>query len=92
MAKTIKIAPDLDEIKREGNVFSCEFNNMAIRWCIAADCRNMDTEAESKLKEWMQTAIGMSSKLWQVPYQLNKYLPFASEVYVNGEKVDYPKE
>lgn len=92
MAIEVKIAPELDEIKREGNVFSCEFNGMAIRWCIAADCSDMSEKAETNLKKWLQNAIGLSGKMWQVPYLLNKNLPFASEVYVNDEKVDYPKE
>jgi hypothetical protein len=92
MAETIKIAPDLDEIRREGNVFSCEFNGMAIRWAIAADCSDMSDEDEATLKKWLQGAIGMSGKLWQVPWMLNKNLPFGSEVYVNGNKVDYPKD
>ena len=92
MAKIIKIAPDLEEIKREENVFSCEFNNMAIRWAIAADCKNMSADTEQNLKKWLQNAIGFSGKLWQLPYLLNKNLPFSSEIYVNDEKVDYPKE
>ncbi len=92
MAIDIKIAPDLDEIKREGNVFCCEFNNMKIRWAIAADCADMSDEDELTLKKWLQNAIGFSGKIWQVPYALNKNLPFASEVYVNDKKVDYPKE
>lgn len=92
MAIEVKIAPELDEIKREDNVFSCEFNGMAIRWCIAADCSDMSEKTETNLKKWLQNAIGFSGKMWQVPYLLNKNLPFASEVYVNDEKVDYPKE
>lgn len=92
MAIEVKIAPELDEIKREGNVFSCEFNGMAIRWCIAADCSDMSEKDEENLKKWLQNAIGFSGKMWQLPYLLNKNLPFASEVYVNDEKVDYPKE
>lgn len=87
----VKIAPDLEEIKRDGNVFSCKFNGMVIRWCIAIDCNHIDAETELKLKNWLQSAIGVSGKMWQVPYQLNKNLPFASEVYVDGEKVEYPK-
>lgn len=89
---TIKIAPDLGEIRRNGNVFECDFNNMAIRWAIAADCQDMSEKNETTLKKWLQTAIGMSDKLWQVPYLLNQHLPFSSEVYVNGKKVEYPKE
>lgn len=88
----VKIAPDLEEIKRDGNVFSCEFNGMAVRWCVATDCENMSADTEAKLKQWLQTVIGMSGKMWQVPFLLNKNLPFASEVYVNGEKVNYPKD
>jgi len=53
MAKTVKIAPDLEEIKREENVFSCEFNGMAIRWAIADDCKNMSSDTEQNLKKWL---------------------------------------
>ena len=91
MAKTIKIAPDLTEIRRDGNVLSCEFNNMAIRWCIAEDCNDLSEEEEYTLKQWLQTAIGMSSKMWQVPYLLNNNLSFPSKVYVNGKEVEFPK-
>lgn len=89
---TIKIAPDLGEIRRNGNVFETEFNGMAIKWAIAADCQNLSEKKETTLKTWLQTAIGMSGKMWQVPYALNKGLPFPSTVYVNGKEVDYPKE
>ena len=92
MAKEIKMAPDLDEIKRNGNVFECDFNGMHIKWCIARDCSNISEKNETALKKWLQNAIGMSGKLWQVPYALNKGLPFPSTVYVNDKKVDYPKE
>lgn len=91
MAKTVKIAPDLDEIRREGNVFICSFNNMHIKWAIADDCSDMSEETEVNLKTWLQQAIGFSGKMWQVPWLLNDNLPFSSEVYVNGEKVEYPK-
>lgn len=92
MATEFKIAPDLDEIKRNGNVFECDFNGMHIKWAIARDCSVMDEKTEQTLKQWLQNAIGMSGKLWQVPYALNKGLPFPSIVYVNGEAVEYPKE
>lgn len=90
--KTIKIAPDLGEIRRNGNVFETEFNGMAIKWVIAYDCSDMSVKNETALKQWLQNAIGMSGKMWQVPYALNKGLPFPSTVYVNGKEVDYPKE
>jgi hypothetical protein len=90
--ETIKIAPDLGEIRRNGNVFETEFNGMAIKWAVAYDCSDMDADTENNLKKWLQMAIGMSGKMWQVPYQLNDKLPFASEVFVNGKKVEYPKE
>ena len=92
MAKTIQIAPEREEITREANTFKCEFNNMAISWSIAADCSDMDSETEDKLKDWLSMAIAMSDHTWQVPYLLNKNLPFKSEVYINGKKVDYPNE
>lgn len=91
MAIEVKIAPDLEEIKRDGNVFECDFNKMHIKWVIAMDCRDMSDENELNLKKWLQNAIALSGKMWQVPYALNKGLPFASEIYVNGEKVEYPK-
>ncbi len=89
--KTIKIAPSADEIRREGNVFLTEFNGMAIKWVLPPDYADMDDEDEQTLKDWLSTAIAMSGKMWQVPYQLNQHLPFKSEVYVNGERVEYPK-
>lgn len=92
MATEIKIAPDLDEIKREGNVFECDFNGMHIKWVIAMDCSDMSEKNETTLKKWLQNAIGMSGKLWQLPWMLNKKLPFPSTVYMNGKEVEYPKE
>ena len=92
MAQEIKIAPDLDEIKREGNVFECDFNGMHIKWVLAYDGNKIGISDEETLKQWLQNAIGLSGKLWQVPYALNKGLPFPSTVYVNGEEVEYPKE
>lgn len=92
MAIEVKIAPELDEIKREGNVFECEFNNMHIKWIIAYDCKELGISDEANLTQWLQNAIALSGKMWQVPYALNKGLPFPSTVYVNGEEVDYPKE
>ena len=49
MATEIKIAPDLDEIKRKGNVFECDFNGMHIKWCIGDDCSDMDEKTEQEL-------------------------------------------
>jgi hypothetical protein len=92
MAKEIKIAPDLDEIKRDGNVFTVDFNDMHIKWIIAKDCSDMSEKIETALKQWLQSAIGMSGKMWMVPYALNKGLPFPSMVYVDGKEVEYPKE
>ena len=91
MSIEIKLAPDLEEITREGNVFSCEFNNMNIKWCIAHDCNDISKKDEENLKMWLQNAIAFSGKTWQLPFLLNQNLPFTSEVYVNGEKVEYPK-
>lgn len=88
----IKIAPDLDEIKRKENVFECDFNGMHIKWVIAYDCKKLGISDEANLKKWLQNAIGMSGKLWQVPWVLNKQLPFPSTVYVNDKEVEYPKE
>jgi hypothetical protein len=92
MAIEVKIAPELDEIRREGNVFECEFNDMHIKWCIGDDCSDVDEKTEQNLKKWLQNAIAMSGKMWQVPYLLNKNLPFPSMVYVNGKEVEYPKD
>lgn len=92
MATEIKIAPDLDEIKRNGNVFECDFNNMHIKWVIAIDSSDMSETNEMTLKKWLQNAIALSGKMWQVPYALNKGLPFPSMVYVNDKEVEYPKE
>jgi len=92
MAIEVKIAPELDEIRREGNVFETDFNNMHIEWIVAMDCKELGISDETTLKKWLQNAIGMSGKMWQVPYALNKGLPFPSTVYVNGKEVDYPKD
>lgn len=92
MAIEVKIAPELDEIRREGNVFETDFNDMHIKWVLAYDGNKIGISDEANLKKWLQNAIGMSSKMWQVPYLLNKHLPFPSVVYVNNMKVDYPKE
>ena len=92
MAIEIKLAPNMDEIKRDGNVLSCEFNGMKIRWAIGDDCSDIDDKTERSLKEWLQNAIGMSGKMWQVPFILNKNLPFPSKIYVNDKEVDYPKD
>lgn len=81
----------MEEIKRKGNVFSCEFNGMQIRWAIGEDCSDMNGNAEEKLKQCLQTAIGLSGKMWQVAFVLNKSLPFPSKLYVNGKEVEYPK-
>lgn len=89
--RTIKIAPGSEEITRNGNVFSCEFNNMKIRWEIEADCNEMDEETENKLKKWLSCGIAMSGKLWQLPYMLNDKLPFSSKIFVNDKEVEYPK-
>ena len=90
MATEVKIAPDIEDIKREGNVFTVDFNGMKIKWCIGDDCSDMDESTERTLKEWLQTAIGLSGKMWLVPYMLNEKLPFPSIVYVDGKVVDYP--
>ena len=50
----IKIAPSIDEITRNENVLSCDFNNM------------------------------------QGPFILNSNMPFKSEFYVDGEKIEDP--
>ena len=86
----IKIAPDLEEITRENNVFSCEFNSKKIRWCIAYDCSNLSEENETILKKWLQNAIALSSKSWQIAYFLNNNgLPFSSDIFINGDKIEY---
>lgn len=92
MAIEVKMAPDLDEIKRKGNVFECDFNDMHIKWVVALDCSDLDEHGERILKDWLQTTIGLSSKMWQVPWVLNKQLSFPSTVYVNGKEVEWPKE
>lgn len=90
MAKKVKIAPSLKDIRRNGNVFECEYNKIRIKWVIAMDCAYMSKENEKILKQWMQSAIGKSSRLWQVPYLLNKGNPYPSVVYMNDERFDYP--
>jgi hypothetical protein len=87
--KTIQIAPKWNEITRKENVFTCKFNNMDIKWCIAYDCSNLTKEDDKELKKCLSTAIAISSSLWRLPYLLNNDAMPLSEVYVNGEKVEY---
>ena len=87
----IKIAPDLDEIRREGNVFECDFNKMHIKWIVAYDGNKIGISDEASLKKLLQAAIALAGKMWQVAWTPNNNLPFASELYVNDEKVEYPK-
>lgn len=85
-----KIAPNLEEITRNGNVFECDFNNMHFKWVIAWDCSSMSDKNEGILKQWLQNAIGFASKTWQIAYCLNNGgLPFSSDLYINDKKVKY---
>lgn len=90
MAEKVSIAPDIEDIKRTGNVFECDFDGMHIKWAVATDCSDMDETTERNLKSCLQTAIALSGKMWQVPYALNMSLGFSSEVYVDDKRVDYP--
>lgn len=90
MVKKVKIAPNLDDIRRNGNVLECEYNDVHIKWVIAMDCSNISTEDETTLKQYLQAAIGTSSRLWQVPYKLNKAITLPSVVYVNDEVYNFP--
>lgn len=86
----IKIAPSIDEITRNENVLSCDFNNIHLKWVIAWDCSELSPDDDEHLKRWLCNAIAVSSKLWQVPFILNSNMPFKSEFYVDGEKIDDP--
>jgi hypothetical protein len=85
---TIDIYPDIEEITRKNNVFSCEFNNKKIRWCIAYDCNNLSEENETNLKMWLQNAIALSSKSWQIAFFLNNGLPFSSDIFIDCVKIE----
>ena len=67
--KTIKIAPNLDEIEVGANYVSTEWNG-GIRY----EAEGLDQYEEESLKQCFSTAIAMSSKPWQLERMLNECL------------------
>ena len=67
--KTIKIAPNLDEIEVGANYVSTEWNG-GIRY----EAEGLDRYKEDYLKQCFSTAIAMSSKPWQLERMLNECL------------------
>ena len=64
--RTIKIAPDLNEITMSGNVMSTKFNGMKIEYIMSVKPDELSEDDVENLKRWLQAAIGMSSKSWQI--------------------------
>ena len=67
--KTIKIAPNLDEIEVGANYVSTEWNG-GIRY----EAEGLDQYEEESLKQCFSAAIAMSSKPWQLERMLNECL------------------
>lgn len=90
--KTIKIAPDLDEITVSGNVVSTEFNGMKLEYVMAVP--EIAEEDIEPIKECMQAAIGIASKAWQIAWGLGQCIQVDGKpigrLYVNGELVKEP--
>jgi hypothetical protein len=69
MVKTIKIAPNLDEIEVGANYVSTEWNG-GIRY----EAEGLDRYKEDYLKQCFSTAIAMSGRRWQLEAMLNDHL------------------
>lgn len=85
-----KIELKAEDITRNDNVISCDYLNMHIEWVIDWDCSELSPDDDKYLKNCLNNAIAVSSKLWQVPFILNSNMPFKSVVYVDGEKIEDP--
>lgn len=68
--KTIKLAPDLNEISVSGNVVSTEFNGMRIKYIMCVE--TIDPEDEEGIKKCLQGCIAMSSKTWQLQWGMDQ--------------------
>ena len=84
---TIKIAPNANEIKREGTSFITDFNGMHIVWQLPSEYAPMSKESEQNGKECLSCAIAMSSKLYQAAATLDRALGTATKFYVNGNEI-----
>lgn len=80
---TVKIAPDLNDIKVVGNVLECEFNNMEFRLVLAIDPRYTKFEIILGLKTYLQAAIGFSSKTWQIVDYLKRHIKIKHTLHIN---------
>lgn len=63
--ETIKIAPDLEEINVDGCVIATDFNGMHIQYTCERKWE------PNSLKKCFQTAIALSSKIWQLENLMN---------------------
>lgn len=84
--EVIKIAPDLSDIKVEGNILECEFNNIYFKWVLAFDPRTTRFEEVLTLKAYLQAAIGFYSKTHQVREYLQKYVSIPNILFTNQGK------
>ena len=67
--KTIKIAPNLDEIEVGANYISTEWNG-GIRY----EAEGLDQYEEEYLKQCFSTVIAMSGRRWHLEVMLNDHL------------------
>ena len=67
--KTIKIAPNLDEIFVEGNTIKTDFAGG-----IAYQAEGLQHYKEDYLKQVFQCAIGFASTRWQLEQALDNFL------------------
>ena len=49
-----------------GNVMSTKFNGMKIEYIMSVEPDELSEDDVENLKRWLQSAIGMSSKSWQI--------------------------
>ena len=65
--KTIKIAPNVDEVivKENGHIFEVEFNGLRIEFVLKGK-NTLNKEYWDAMKKNIQQAIGLSSRPWQV--------------------------
>lgn len=61
--KTIKIAPDMDEVRVNGKTVSTEFNGMLIEYNMIDE---LEESCHEYIKKQLQCAIGLVSKTWQL--------------------------
>ena len=70
--KTIKIAPNADEVivKENGHIFEVEFNGLRTEFVLKGK-NTLNKEYWDAMKKNIQQAIGLSSRPWQVKQLLD---------------------